>query len=101
MRDIKPTARTLGLLLLGMAATAFSLAARADDDFIVYSPYVTEGQSEIEFRSHQQFDADPDLSNERAYVISVSHSFTDWWRPEVYVGSYEREPGQPNQLQGY
>ena len=101
MRDIKPTARTLGLLLLGMAATAFSFAARADDDFIVYSPYVTEGQSEIEFRSHQQFDADPDLSDERAYVISVSHSFTGWWRPEVYVGSYEREAGGPNQLQGY
>ncbi|HEY4127404.1 MAG TPA: hypothetical protein VGN70_05120 [Gammaproteobacteria bacterium] len=75
--------------------------ARADDDFIVYSPYVTEGQSEIEFRSHQQFDADHALSNERAYVVSVSHSFTSWWRPEVYVGSYEREPGSANQLQGY
>jgi hypothetical protein len=87
------------LLLLSLLATAG--AVRADDDFIVYSPYVTEGQSEIEFRSHQQFDADPDLSNERAYVFSVSHSFTDWWRPEVYVGSYEREAGGPDQLQGY
>ncbi len=93
--------KRLALLFAAVTATAMSLAARADDDFIVYSPYVTAGQSEIEFRSHQQFDADPALSNERAYVISLSHSFTGWWRPEVYVGSYEREPGGPNQLQGY
>jgi hypothetical protein len=93
--------KTLLGLLIASAAALVGTTARADDDFIVYSPYVTEGQSEIEFRSHQQFDADPDLSNERAYVISVSHTFTDWWRPEVYVGSYEREPGGPNQLQGY
>jgi hypothetical protein len=92
--------RLLSLLLVTGTALIGS-AARADDDFIVYSPYVTEGQSEIEFRSHQQFDADPALSNERAYVVSVSHSFTSWWRPEIYVGSYEREAGGPNQLQGY
>ncbi|HEY1990907.1 MAG TPA: hypothetical protein VGH71_00490, partial [Gammaproteobacteria bacterium] len=78
------------LLLFSLLAAAG--AAQADDDFIVYSPYVTEGQSEVEFRSHQQFDADPALSDERAYVISVAHSFTGWWRPELYVGSYEREP---------
>lgn len=89
------------LLAFSLAAALLGNAARADDDFIVYSPYVTEGQSEIEFRSHQQFDADPDISNERAYVLSLSHSFTDWWRPEVYVGNYAREPGGPNQLQGY
>lgn len=87
--------------LLPIMLLAMSAAARADDDFIVYSPYVTAGQSEIEFRSHQQFDADPALRDERAYVVSVSHSFTDWWRPEIYLSSYEREPGGPNRLQGY
>ena len=101
MRNFKPNARSLVFLLLGMAATTFSLAARADDDFVVYSPYVTEGQSEVEFRAHQQFDADPDLRNERAYVISLAHAFTDWWHTEVYVGSFEREPGGPNTLEGY
>ena len=93
--------KTLLGLMFAAGATLLGGGARADDDFIVYSPYVTEGQSEIEFRSHQQFDADPGLSDERAYVISLSHSFTSWWRPEIYVGSYEREAGQPNQLQGY
>lgn len=93
--------KQLSLLLMAATLTTASFTARADDDFIVYSPYVTEGQSEIEFRAHQQFDADPDLSNERAYVFSVAHAFTGWWHPEIYVGSYEREPGQANILQGY
>lgn len=92
--------RSTGLLfLLGLLAVPG--AARADDDFIVYSPYVTQGQSEIEFRGHQQFDADPALGDERAYLISVAHTFNDWWKPEIYVSSYEREPGAPNRLQGY
>jgi hypothetical protein len=94
----RPASRLLSVTLLAML---FGSAARADDDFIVYSPYVTEGQSEVEFRAHQQFDGDPALSNERAYVISLAHSFTSWWHPEIYLGSYEREPGGPNFLQGY
>jgi hypothetical protein len=94
----RPASRLLSVTLLAML---FSSTARADDDFIVYSPYVTEGQSEVEFRAHQQFDGDPALSNERAYVISLAHSFTSWWHPEIYEGSYEREPGGPNFLQGY
>lgn len=93
--------RLLTALALLTAALAWNTAARASDDFIVYSPYVTEGQSEVEFRAHQQFDGDTALNGERAYVISVAHAFTDWWHPEIYLGGYEREPGGPNQLQGY
>ena len=87
--------------ILSLAALAASSCAWADDDFIVYSPYVTEGQSEVEFRSHQQFDGDPALNNERTMVFSVAHSFTSWWHPEIYVAGYERDPGGPNTLEGY
>ena len=90
----------LGLVFAAGAALLGS-AARADDDFIVYSPYVTEGQSEVEFRTHQQFDADPSLGDERAYLFALAHSFTSWWHAEIYLGSYERDPGGPNFLQGY
>ena len=84
-----------------LALIGWISAARADDDFIVYSPYVTEGQSEMEFRAHQQFDGDPALNGERSYLFSVAHAFTGWWQPEIYVATYEREPGGPNTLQGY
>lgn len=90
------------VLLLGMAATAMNVTARADDDFNVYSPYVTGGQSEVEFRGHQQSDdTDPALQGERAYEISVAHAFTSWWRPEIYLGAYAREPGSGNHLDGH
>jgi len=93
--------RLLAVLMLLMAAATWVLPARADDDFVVYSPYVTQGQSEVEFRGHQTTDGDPTLEGERAYEVSLSHSFTDWWRPEVYVGTYEREPGTANTREGY
>ncbi len=87
--------------LLASAAMLAGTAARASDDFIVYSPYVTEGQSEAEFRTHQQFDGDPALDGERAYVLSLAHSFTSWWQTEVYLGRYERDPGTANTFEGY
>ena len=86
--------------LLGLLCIAAS-AAQADDDFVVYSPYVTEGQSEVEFRGHQVSDGDPTLEGERAYEVSLAHAFTSWWHPEVYIGAYEREPGQGNSLDSY
>ena len=88
------------LSIIAIAATA-SFAARADDDFVVYSPYVTQGQSEVEMRGHQTTDSDPTQQGERAYEVSVSHTFMDWWKPEIYVGAYERAPGQANSLDGY
>src|SRR5690242_8670487 len=92
--------KVLGGAML-VAAALLGSAAHASDDFIVYSPYVTEGQSEVEFRGHQQYDGDPALDGERAYVLSLAHAFTRWWQPEVYLGRYEREPGSANTLEGY
>lgn len=89
------------VLLLAAAAAFTGLAARADDDFNIYEPYVIQGQSEIELRGHQVSDSDPTLQGERAYEISVAHAFTGWWRTEAYLGTYEREPGQPNTYQGH
>lgn len=85
------------LLLLAAAASA-----RASDDFNIYSPHVTEGQSEVEFRGHQQSDnQDPSLQGERAYELSFAHAFTPWWKTEFYLGMYEREPGSPNTYAGH
>ncbi len=101
MHDTKNRHLSIALLLTA-AAMLTSFSVRADDDFNVYSPYVTEGQSEVEFRGHQQSDnSDPALQGERAYEVSLAHAFTSWWRPEIYLGAYEREPGRSNVLDGH
>ncbi len=86
-------------LLAGLLALATPGPSRADD-FVVYSPYVTQGQTEFEIRGAQQYDSDPAVSGTRSVEISVAHAFTDWWRPEVYLGEYKRVPGQGGQWIG-
>lgn len=91
-------ARALAALAaLGLLAAASR--ARADD-LVVYSPYVTQGQSEFELRGIQQRDANPSLDGARSAEVSVAHAFTSWWRPEIYLGEYERAPGQGQRLVG-
>jgi len=96
---------------LGLAALASTHAARADDDddgvseflneYNVYSPQVTAGQSEIELRATQYRDSSVLVDGSRGYTVSFAHAFTSWWQPEVYVGKYQRDPRGPNQLTGY
>lgn len=74
--------------------------ARADD-FVVYSPYVVQGQSEVEFRAYNFSDGNDTLNGERGYTFSIAHSFTDWWKPEIYLGEYQRQPGQGTELIAY
>jgi hypothetical protein len=97
-------------LVSAFAALGFSSAARADDDegpgealneYNVYSPYVTEGQSEIELRAGQYRDSSTLVDGARGYTLSFAHAFTSWWQPEIYVGKYERDPRHASQLTGY
>lgn len=93
--------RILARFLTAAVLAALGATAARADDFIVYSPYVTAGQSEVEVRGHQQYDGDPALDSERAYTVALAHAFNSWWHAEVYLGSYEREPGSANTLEGY
>ncbi|HET7921748.1 MAG TPA: hypothetical protein VFM15_03235 [Gammaproteobacteria bacterium] len=68
------------------------LTAKAGD-YIVYSPHVAAGQSEVEFRGHRFDDGDAALSGEYSYQFSVAHAFTSWWKPEIYLGEYAHTPG--------
>src|ERR1051325_3152568 len=93
-------------LLLPLALLACT--ARADEgpgeflnEYDVSSPYVVEGQSEVEFRLAQYRDSSMTLDQDRGMVLSFGHAFTDWWRPEIYVGKWIRDPRQPNDLVGY
>lgn len=100
--------RLLPLVILTLPWFAMP-AAHADDEgpisatteYVVYSPVVVKGQSEVEFRAAQLRDSSVVLDTGRGSVISVAHSFTDWWKTELYLGQYLRAPRQPNTLMGY
>ncbi len=83
------------LLLICVGTTAHA------DDFIVYSPHVNQGQSEIELRGFYATDPRFDYGGQAASEFSVSHAFTGWWKPEVYVAKYEKNPGETAGLVGY
>ncbi|MGH8282425.1 MAG: hypothetical protein ACRESE_01080 [Gammaproteobacteria bacterium] len=41
------------------------------------------------------------LDGQWGTVLSVAHSFTDWWRPEIYLAKYKHTPAQGTQYSGY
>jgi hypothetical protein len=76
-------------------------AARADNDFMVYSPHVVQGQSEVEAYGFYFQDGRTNLNGTSGYNISVGHAVNSWWKPELYVGEFNRNPGSTTYLSGY
>ena len=82
----------------------FSLGAKvacAENDFIVYSPYVVQGQSEVETFSFISQDGRSNLNGASGSNFSVAHTFTSWWKTEVYFAQLNRAPGEPTHPSGY
>lgn len=79
-----------------LAAALFILATASAhaDDFIVYSPHVTAGRSEVEFRGTYTHDSSAAVDGTRTDEVSVGHAFTGWWKSEIYLAEYQRAPGQ-------
>lgn len=89
------------ILVLAVLSGFGAKAALADNDFIVYSPHVVQGQSEVEVYGFSSQDARSDLNGASGYNISVAHAFTSWWKTEVYIGSFNRNPGESTHPTGY
>jgi hypothetical protein len=87
--------------LLALACMAGLRTAYADNDYNVYSPNLVEGQSEVEMRSFDYQDARSELNTANGTSFSVAHTFTDWWKSELYVAEFNRAPGYSSQLTGY
>ena len=76
-------------------------AAFADNDFIVYSPHVVQGQSEVEMYWFGSQDGRSDLNGASGSNFSIGHAVTSWWKPELYVGEFNRDPGGTTHPSGY
>ena len=73
--------------------------ARADD-YNIYSPYVIASQNEIELRGYH--DVDPRRnSGGAAAEVAIAHAVNSWWKPEVYIAEYQKDPGSRGRLIGY
>lgn len=103
MSAARPSARrVVRVWSLSLVAILFADAgiARADD-FIVYSPHVIASQTEFELRGYRYGDGRADMGGTSAAEFSISHAFTSWWKPELYLTKYEKTPGAGGQLVGY
>ncbi len=61
----------------------------------VYSPQVTRGEAEIEYAGTRTFDSDKAKNDIQENQFSVGYAFTDYWKTEVYLATFQRGPGQP------
>lgn len=84
----------LGLCCLLAAPTAAFAGAP-----VVYSPSVIKGQTEFEFRSSDARNSGTD--DTQNYAFAIGHAFTSWWRPELYIGRYERGSDGVMRFGGY
>lgn len=75
--------------------------AQADNDFVVYSPYVVEGQSEVELSGFDNRDTRAAQNGVSGYNLSVAHAVNGWWKPELYLAQFNRAPGTALRASGY
>lgn len=85
--------------IFGMAAF-FCVGLAQADDYNVYSPYVIASQSEIELRGYHDVDSRANVGGAAAEV-SIAHSVNSWWKPEIYIAEYQKDPGSAGRLTGY
>ncbi|MDE2150533.1 MAG: hypothetical protein KGJ55_12060 [Gammaproteobacteria bacterium] len=76
-------------LLIALAAASGAAAA---NDFVVYSPSLVQGQNELETRAFYFQDGNGSKDDgEYEYNIAAGHTFTSWWKSEVYFVNVKRD----------
>ena len=66
--------------------------ASAGDDYIVYSPRITQGEYEVEMRGFNTRDADPALDRSGIFGVALAYSPLSWWKTELYNGPVNYGP---------
>jgi high-affinity iron transporter len=83
----------IGLLFL-TAPLMHAKPAHAEE---VLSPYVTQGEWEIEQQGFVSHDSNPDNSNEKSLMTELGYSPTSWYKVEL-EGEIGRNPGDDQTL---
>ncbi len=90
------TRRVAAAVILLLSFAAISKHAEANE---ILSPYVEEGEWEVEHQGYVSHDRNPANSNNQDYIGSVGYSPTSWYRGEL-ESEFERAPG-PDQEARY
>ncbi len=88
------------VIYTAMLNSVLTAHAAYANDFNVYSPYVIQGSSEIEYSGYSTQDAASSLDGARAYDFSVAYGVSRWWKAEIYFAQYSRDPGDKTRLTG-
>lgn len=89
---LKPAAVIAAILVTLISLLALLIPSAAHASQKVYCPTVDQGETEVEFRGHVDFDRDPTLDNAQIYKTGAGYGFTDYWFSEVYA-EISRAPG--------
>ena len=93
--------KRFALILSALLVLSVSCAAYADDDFMVYSPHLTQGQSEVEFRGYTTDDRRTAVNKTGAFELALAHTFTPWWKGEFYMAGTTHDPVNGIYSSGY
>ncbi|HEX7776488.1 MAG TPA: FTR1 family protein, partial [Parvibaculum sp.] len=76
-----------------IAIAAFLSGGRAEAAEIkVYSPYVEQGEAEVEYQGYRTFDSDSSKDNEQKHSVSLGYGVTSFWATEFY-GVWKQDAG--------
>ncbi len=70
------------------------------DDYIIYSPKITQGQTEVELRGFNTRDANAAIDRSGVFGGALAYSPTAWWKTEIYSGPYNYAPALGTHLGG-
>jgi hypothetical protein len=84
-----------GVAALIVLASAMQVNPAFALDGKVYSPKVVKGEAEIEYAGTRTFDSHKDKNDIQENQFSIGYGFTDYWKAELYLATFQRGPGQP------
>jgi high-affinity iron transporter len=96
MPRIAPGA-TAALVAAAFVTLAAATTRDAQAGFKVYTPYVEQGELEIEYRPSVTVDNDPAKDNEQKHLLGVGYGVNAWWFTELYA-EWEREAGPGEEI---
>lgn len=94
---VKISTYSRGTKVLASSALGVALAMLAGGDASaaavkVYSPYVEQGEVEVEYQTYRTFDSDSAKDDEQKHKVSIGYGVTSFWATEVY-GIWKKDSG--------